>query len=99
VYNVSAASIGEGLVEKAKSEGGILVIGASRDRRLRQWVFGSTPDSVIQRAKLDGVPVLVYASSTSVPEQIEDYLFPVYRYLLKWTDQVRGETGRRTVET
>jgi amino acid transporter/nucleotide-binding universal stress UspA family protein len=99
VYNVSAASIGEGLVEKAKSEGGILVIGASRDRRLRQWVFGSTPDSVIQRAKLDDVPVLVYASSTSVPEQIEDYLFPVYRYLLKWTDQVRGETDRRTVET
>lgn len=69
------------LVTKAKEEGGLLIIGASRDRRLRQWVFGSTPDTVIERAKLDDVPVLIYASSPSIPERIEDYLFSVYRYL------------------
>jgi len=86
VYNVSAASIAEGLVSRVKTEGGLLVIGASRDRRLRQWVFGSTPDAVVERAELDGVPVLIYASSPSVPERIEDYLFPAYRYLRKLRD-------------
>ena len=86
VYNVSAASIAEGLVSRVKADGGLLVIGASRDRRLRQWVFGSTPDAVVERAELDDVPVLIYASSPSVPERIEDYLFPVYRYLRKLRD-------------
>ncbi|WP_436901074.1 amino acid permease [Halovenus halobia] len=99
VYNVSAASIAEGLVSKSKEEGGILMIGASRDRRLRRWVFGSTPDSVIERAKLDGVPVLVYASSTSVPERIEDYLFPIYRYLLKLRNRSQTSTDQSSVES
>jgi len=98
VYNVSASSIAEGLVTKSKEEGGLLIIGASRDRRLRQWVFGSTPDTVIERAKLDDVPVLVYASSTSVPERIEDYLFPVYRYLLKLRKGRSEQTDQRGVE-
>lgn len=98
VHNISAASIAEGLVTKAKEEGGVLMIGASRDRRLRQWVFGSTPDSVIQRAKLDDVPVLIYASSTSVPERIEDYLFPVYRYLLKLKNDSDATPDRSSVE-
>ena len=98
VHNVSAASIAEGLVTKSKAEGGVLMIGASRDRRLRQWVFGSTPDSVIQRAKLDDVPVLIYASSTGVPERIEDYLFPVYRYLLKLRDGADPTRDQSSVE-
>ena len=98
VYNVSAASIAEGLVSKSKEEGGVLMIGASRDRRLRRWVFGSTPDSVIERAELDDVPVLVYASSTSVPERIEDYLFPVYRYLLKLRNRSQTTTDQSSVE-
>ncbi|MFT4946456.1 MAG: APA family basic amino acid/polyamine antiporter [Natronomonas sp.] len=98
VHNISAASIAEGLVTKSKEEGGVLLIGASRDRRLRQWVFGSTPDSVIQRAKLDDVPVLVYASSTSVPERIEDYLFPVYRYLLKLKNGSETTPDRSSVD-
>jgi APA family basic amino acid/polyamine antiporter len=98
VYNVSAASIAEGLVTKTKEEGGILIIGASRDRRLRQWVFGSTPDSVIERAKLDDVPVLIYASSPSVPERIEDYLFPAYRYLRKLRDRGGQQPDERAVE-
>ena len=98
VYNVSAASIAEGLVTKTKEEGGVLVIGASRDRRLRQWVFGSTPDAVIERAELDDVPVLIYASSTSVPERIEDYLFPVYRYLNKLRGRPEKQPDERAVE-
>jgi len=98
VYNVSAATVAEGLVTKTKEEGGLLIIGASRDRRLRRWVFGSTPDAVIERAKLDDVPVLIYASSTSVPERIEDYLFPVYRYLTKLRDGRGRQSDERAVE-
>jgi nucleotide-binding universal stress UspA family protein len=98
IYNVASASIAEGLVTKSKAEGGVLMIGASRDRRLRRWVFGSTPDSVIERAKLDDVPVLVYASSTSVPERIEDYLFPIYRYLLKLRSTGETTTDQSTVD-
>lgn len=81
VHQVEADTVAEGLVETAAAEGGVLVIGASRDRRLNQWMFGSTPDRVVDRAETAGVPVLVYASTTGVPERIEDYLFPVYRYL------------------
>jgi len=83
VRAVEAATIADGLVESAASEEGLLVIGASRDRRLRQWVFGSTPDRVVDRAEEAGVPVLVYASPSGVPERIEDNVFPVYRYLYK----------------
>ena len=98
VYNVSAASIEEGLISKSKEEGGLLMIGASRDRRLRQWVFGSTPDAVVERAKMDDVPVLIYASSTSVSEQLEDYLFPVYRYLRKLRRRPASKTEQRAAE-
>ena len=59
--------------------GGVLVIGASRDRRLSQWVFGSTPDRVIERAT--DVPVLIHAAPSGFSGRIEDHLFPVYRYL------------------
>ena len=83
VHNVEGATVADGLVKKAAENGGVLVIGASRDRRFRRWVFGSTPDRVVERAREEGVPVLVYASSLDVPERIEDYLSPVYRYLRK----------------
>ena len=36
--------------------GGILVIGATRTRRRRRWVFGSTPDRVIELAKREVPP-------------------------------------------
>jgi APA family basic amino acid/polyamine antiporter len=98
VYNVSAASIAEGLVTKASEQGGVLMIGASRDRRLRQWVFGSTPDSVIDRAQIEGVPVLIYASSPSIPDRIEDYLFPVYRYFSKRRGSPRQQSDQSAVE-
>jgi amino acid transporter/nucleotide-binding universal stress UspA family protein len=83
VQEPTAATVADGLVEQAAENGGILVIGASRDRRLRQWVFGSTPDRVVNLAEGAGVPVLVSASSTGVRGGIEDYLFPVYRYVSK----------------
>jgi amino acid transporter/nucleotide-binding universal stress UspA family protein len=85
VQNVRAATIAEGLVETAAGNGGILVIGATRTRRLRRWVFGSTPDRVIDLAEGADLPVLVYASPRGVHGPIEDYVYPIYRAL----------TGRR----
>ena len=81
VHNVEVASVAKGLVSTAADNGGVLLIGATRTRRLRQWVFDSTPDRVIALAEGAGVPVLVYAGSTSV----EDYLFPFYRYYQRLT--------------
>ena len=101
VHTVSAAGIAEGLVSTARENGGALLIGASRDRRLRRWVFGSTPDRVIALAG-EGereVPVLVYASATSVPKRIEAYLFPVYKFLRRvgrTADTARTEDATRS---
>jgi APA family basic amino acid/polyamine antiporter len=89
VRNVTAPTVAEGLVTTAADNGGILVIGATRTRRLRRWVFGSTPDRVIELAKGVDLPVLVYASPRGVHGPIEDYIYPVYRAL----------TGRRRSPT
>jgi amino acid transporter/nucleotide-binding universal stress UspA family protein len=82
VHNVTAQTVADGLVEQAAVNGGILIIGATRTRRLRRRVFGSTPDNVIELAQGVGLPVLVYASPRGVHGPIEDYLYPVYRYLV-----------------
>jgi APA family basic amino acid/polyamine antiporter len=81
VHNLEAQTVADGLVEQAAANGGVLLIGATRTRRLRRWVFGSTPDNVIELAQGAGVPVLVYASPRGVHGPIEDYLYPIYRYL------------------
>ena len=81
VQNVRASTVAEGLVETAASNGGILVIGATRTRRLRRWVFGSTPDRVIDLADGAGVPVIVFAGARGVHGPFEDYLYPIYRSL------------------
>jgi amino acid transporter/nucleotide-binding universal stress UspA family protein len=81
VHNIAADSVAEGLVSATVGNGGLLLIGATRDRRLRRWVFGSTPDHVIEAARAANVPVLVYADTSGVSGQIEDYLYPAYRYL------------------
>jgi len=81
VQNVAAISIAEGLGRTAAENGGVLVIGATRTRRLRRWVFGSTPDRVIELAKGEDLPVHVYASPRGVHSPIEDYVYPVYRAL------------------
>ncbi|MDT3434330.1 amino acid permease [Haloarcula sp. 1CSR25-25] len=83
VHNVRAGTVADGLVETAAENGGVLVIGASRDRWLRQALFGSTPDEVIALAAERDVPVLVYASQTGVSGQLSERLFPVARYLRK----------------
>jgi amino acid transporter/nucleotide-binding universal stress UspA family protein len=88
LHNVTAPAVAEGLVDTAASNGGILVIGATRTRRLRRWVFGSTPDRVIDLADGAGVPVIVYAGARGVHGPIEDYLYPIYRFL----------TGRQRTE-
>ncbi|WP_049998427.1 amino acid permease [Halococcus sediminicola] len=85
VHNVSAPNVAEGLVSTAKENGGMLVIGATRTRRLRRWVFGSTPDRVIDLAEERGVPVIVYAGTTGLTDTIGDWLFPLYRYYRKFT--------------
>ena len=110
VHNVEAQSVAEGLVSRAADNGGVLLIGATRTRRLRQWVFGSTPDRVISLAAGAGVPVLVYAGDTGVAGSVEDYLFPLYRYYNRLTRGIRkeerptkenetGGTGTRTQES
>ena len=80
VHEVEADGVAEGLVATAAENGGFLVIGASRTRLLKRWVLGSTPDRVIERAAIEGVPVIVYASSTGLSGRFEDLLFPAYRY-------------------
>jgi APA family basic amino acid/polyamine antiporter len=88
VRSVTSETIADGLVGATASEGGVLVIGASRDRRFSQWVFGSTPDSVVERAEESEVPVLIYATASGVPQRVEDYVFPVYRYVRR---RMRGD--------
>ena len=90
VHNVTGGTVAEGLVSTAAENGGLLLIGASRDRRLRQWVFGSTPDRVVTLAEGADVPVVVYAGRQGMPQRVEDYLFPVYRYARGLVSRWRG---------
>jgi nucleotide-binding universal stress UspA family protein len=96
VHNVTAQTIADGLVEQAATNGGILVIGATRTRRLGRRVFGSTPDNVIELSEGVGLPVLVYASPRGVHGPIEEYLYPIYRYL---TGMRRGPAESPALET
>jgi amino acid transporter/nucleotide-binding universal stress UspA family protein len=97
VHNVSADTVAEGLVSTAVGNGGLLLIGATRDRRLRRWVFGSTPDRTIEFARAADVPVLIYASTSGISGRLEETVFPVYRYLRRHLGERRA--FRRTVET
>lgn len=83
IHEIEADLIAEALVETAAETGGVLFIGATRTRELRRWILGSTPDRVIERASDAEVPVVVYASSTSVVDRASELLFPVYRYIEK----------------
>jgi amino acid transporter/nucleotide-binding universal stress UspA family protein len=79
MHNVSAASVAEGLVSAAEEQNGVLIVGATRTRRLRRWVFGSTPDRVIALAEDADVPVIVFATSRGITGPLEDYTYPVFR--------------------
>jgi nucleotide-binding universal stress UspA family protein len=83
VHNVTSTNIADGLVSTAAENGGFLLVGASRTRKLRQWVFGSTPDRVVEQAAEAGVPVVVFASSVGISGWFQDRLFPIYRYARK----------------
>ncbi|WP_254530168.1 amino acid permease [Natrinema gelatinilyticum] len=99
VHNVTADSVAEGLVTTAADNGGILIIGASRTRRLRQWILGSTPDRVIELAEDADVPVIVYASETTVRNVLEDLVFPLYRYFEKLRTPDREATVQSEADT
>jgi hypothetical protein len=94
VAGLTAASYSEFASIYAEN-GGILIIGATRTRRLRRRVFGSTPDNVIKLARGGGVPVLVYSSPRGVQGPIEEYVYPVYRYLrgIRRSPTQAGESG------
>ncbi|MFB6125196.1 MAG: amino acid permease [Halanaeroarchaeum sp.] len=81
VHTTRASSIAEGLVSVASDHGGVLLVGASRTRRLNRWIFGSTPDRVVDLAAAEDLTVLVYASRIGLTRRVEDWLFPVYRVL------------------
>ncbi|WP_158055999.1 amino acid permease [Halorussus halophilus] len=82
-HEIESDNVADGLVETALANGGPLVVGASRTRLLKRWVFGSTPDRVVKRAAEAGVPVLVYARPTGLPGRLHEALFPVHRYARK----------------
>ncbi len=92
VTNVFAESVAEGLVETAADNGGVLIVGASRDRWLTQALFGSTPDRVVRLSADRDVPVLVYASETGVGGRLNERLFPLVRYLRKRFPRRRSTT-------
>ncbi|WP_227374367.1 universal stress protein [Haladaptatus halobius] len=58
-HETTDETVADGLVAAAADHGGVLVIGASRTRLLKRWVFGSTPDRVVKRAEAASVPVIV----------------------------------------
>lgn len=98
VHNVTASNVAEGLVSTAAENGGILIIGATRTRELRRWVFGSTPDRVIDLAADANIPVLVYASESGIRRRIGDRLFPLYRYYKRLRSQRRPPSDDRPAE-
>ncbi|EJN59246.1 amino acid permease [Halogranum rubrum] len=83
VHDAVTEDIAGTLVDVADETNSVLAVGASRNRVLRRWVFGSTADRVVRRAKERDVPVLVYARSTGLPGRVESALFTPYRYALK----------------
>ena len=94
VHEISARTVAEGLVATAAEHGGPLFIGATRDRRLRRWVLGSTPDRVIRQARAAGVPVIVFASTQGVSGRLEDYVYPVYRWFRKLRRERRAQNDQ-----
>ena len=87
VHRIESGNIAESLVETAEARGGVLVVGASRTRFLREWVFGSTTDRVVRLAEERGVPVVVYATAEGggYKGRFDELLFAPYRYALKLT--------------
>lgn len=85
IHNISASNVAKGLVDTTRENGGVLVMGASRDHIIRQWVFGSTPDRTVDIAEEAGVPVLIYRGPASITRTVENLIFTVYRFATRLT--------------
>ncbi|WP_435063278.1 amino acid permease [Halobaculum sp. EA56] len=86
VREVSGPDIATELVDHADESDSVLVVGATRTRLLRRWVFGSTTDRVLDRAAGRDVPVVVYtdADAGGLSGRLDEVLFVPYRYLRKF---------------
>ncbi|KYH24843.1 putative fructoselysine transporter [Halalkalicoccus paucihalophilus] len=83
VHTTESEEIADALIDVATAVDGPLLVGASRNRVFRRFVFGSNADKVVQRASDLDFPVLVYASETGLRGQLQSALFTPYRYFLK----------------
>ncbi|MFC3477161.1 amino acid permease [Halobacterium litoreum] len=83
IHEEESEQIADTLVARAADEDATLLVGATRTRALRRWLFGSTTDRAAQAARRRDVPVLVYAEETGVVGRATEFLFPAYRYLRK----------------
>ena len=83
VHELSADSVADGLVRVADEHDATLLVGATRTRELRRWLFGSTTDRVAAAARERDIPVLVYAAETGVMDRATEFLFPLYRWVTK----------------
>ncbi|WP_435117256.1 amino acid permease [Halolamina sp. C58] len=85
VHNLTGENIAATLVEQAAEYDATLIVGATRTRLLRQWVFGSTTDRAVSLAEERGVPVIVYATAAAggYRGRLSEALFAPYRYLRK----------------
>ncbi|WP_440989749.1 amino acid permease [Haloarchaeobius baliensis] len=99
LHKVTSSDVASALVDAAAAHGGVLLIGASRDRQLRRWVFGSTPDRVVDLAAARDVPVAVFASQTGFADRLEEYSFPLYRFARNWLGGDDRPDGDRSVDT
>ncbi|ADJ15552.1 amino acid permease [Halalkalicoccus jeotgali] len=95
VHAMQADDVADALIEVATDVGGPLVVGASRNRVFRRFVFGSNADKVVRRTANRDVPVLVYASETGLRGRVQSALFTPYRFLLK----LRRGSGPGRAET
>ncbi|WP_049980027.1 amino acid permease [Halolamina rubra] len=85
VHSLTGENIAATLVDQAAEHEATLIIGATRTRFLRQWVFGSTTDRAVSLAENRGVPVIVYATAAAggYRGRLSEALFAPYRYLRK----------------
>lgn len=80
VHNVKDRSVARGLVQKTDELGGMLFIGSSRDNWLKQTIFGSTPDKVVELStEYNGIPVVILNSSEGVTSKLGNVVFTLKR--------------------
>ncbi|MDL5363628.1 amino acid permease [Halalkalicoccus sp. NIPERK01] len=100
VHTVASDDVADALVDVATDVGGPLLVGASRNRVFRRFVFGSNADRVVRRSAGLDLPVLVYASETGIRGRLRSALFTPYRYFLKLGrgSRRRGQSADETAD-